>query len=315
LISAVIIAHSICALSGKQIVTFELEYPRLIHSELMTHRLFSRNAASSRAIPISKVIEMVRNDPAMPVHWGKNQPGMQANEELDDSAKSAVIGEWCSAALNACDSAEFMMNEGAHKQVANRLLEPFQRMKTVLTFTEGDNWFWLRRHTDADPTIKALADAMWEQLKRSVPDLLYPGQWHMPYVSTDWDDEGNFEYWLDDEQLTLEQALMVSSSCCAQVSYRRLDGSLEKAEIVYKRLVESEPVHASPFEHQATPMRHIRATTKMGKFSDSVIDVGIVFEDGATHLDKHGFYWSGNFKGWIQHRQLINKNTCWDYEE
>jgi thymidylate synthase ThyX len=83
MISAKIIADSISESEyGDRITTFELEYPRFIHGELMTHRLFSRNAASSRAIPINKMMDQVLTAPAMPVEWGLNKSGMQAEEML-----------------------------------------------------------------------------------------------------------------------------------------------------------------------------------------------------------------------------------------
>lgn len=135
-ISAKVICDSISP-DGIRITTMELEYPRIIHSELMTHRVFSRNSASSRAIPVSKVIELVESNPAMPVHWGKNQPGMQAKEELDPINKEAVRQLWLEAAKQAISIARVMNDLGAHKQVINRILEPFQHMKVVVTSTGG----------------------------------------------------------------------------------------------------------------------------------------------------------------------------------
>lgn len=298
-ISAKIIAHSKSAINGKEIITFELVYPRFIHSELMTHRLFSRNAASSRAIPVAKMVEQVSTSPAMPVHWGKNQPGMQAKEELDDWNKGLVIGAWGAAAWHSARLAEDMNKWGAHKQIVNRILEPFQWMKTVLTATELDNFFWLRKHPDAQPEIKLLAEKMWEALQSSSVAELQPGDWHTPYFG-----DG---YWLKGCGIPLEDALAISSSCCAQVSYRLLDDSLKKAKDIYKKLVESKPVHASPFEHQATPMEY--PTIDRGTFNQPE------WEDGVTHVDKYDDFWSGNFKSFIQHRQLIPENACWDFKE
>lgn len=295
-ISVKIIAHS-RAPNGQEIVTWELEYPRFIHGEFMTHRLFSRNAASSRAIPVKTVIEQVRNNPAMPIHWGKNQPGMQAKEELTGLELEWVQADWWQAALQAAKYAELMAEEGAHKQIVNRILEPFQRMKTVMTATCMDNWFWLRNHEDAQPEIKELARLMWEALKNSSPVDLNPGDWHTPYY-----DNG---CWLASayEENTLEEALAISSSCCAQVSYRKLDDTLEKAQMVYKRLVESEPVHASPFEHQATPVDE-----------DGVNGDPDSWPEGVTHMDRDFKLWSGNFKGFVQQRQLIPNNVCNNYK-
>lgn len=294
-----IIADSKSSVDGKRITTFEAEYPRFIHSELMTHRMFSRNAASSRAIPVAKMIEQVWNDPAKPVHWGKNQAGMQASEELADVPLCLVKGYWEDAAHYAASFARQMNQEGAHKQIVNRILEPFQMMKTVLTATEFDNFFWLRNHEDAQPEIKRLAELMLEAMNGSEPIPLLPGEWHLPYYGEHGALFGNFS---DKE---LEDALVISSSCCAQVSYRLLDDSIEKARMVYKRLVESSPVHASPFEHQATPVDYVHCcdTTELNAI------------EGATHIDREGNVWSGNFKSWIQHRQLIPDNVCNNYKE
>lgn len=318
-ISAKIIAHSISP-SGQHIVTWELEYQRFIHGEFMTHRLFSRNAASSRAIPVKTIIAAVREAYARPIHWGANEPGMQANHQLIAPQLNEVQGMWEDAAMEAAYIAEKMDKCGAHKQVANRILEPFQMMKTVMTATCLDNFFWLRNHKDAQPEIRELARLMWEALQEYLPfaQKLKPGQWHTPYVWSGVHSEtGEFVYFIvgkDGEQefLTLEEALQVSSSCCAQVSFRKLDDTLEKAQMIYKRLVESEPVHASPFEHQATPMHESE-----NEWGVSIINVPAFttsWEDGVTHVDRKGNLWSGNFVGWRQHRQLIPNNVCMKYE-
>lgn len=307
-ITAKIIAHSITQ-QGKQIVTFELEYPRFIHSELNTHRLFSRNAASSRAIPVAKMVEQVRLSPAMPVHWGKNQPGMQAKEELTGCDLDATQSDWLVAARAAASIAERMSNYGAHKQIVNRILEPFQMMKTVLTATEFDNFFWLRKHSDAQPEIKELAEKMWEALENSNPITLSPGDWHVPYYQ-----DGGWIRMM--EETSLEDALAISSSCCAQVSYRKLDDSLEKAKDIFDKLIESKPCHASPTEHQATPMQQGgEFWDEGGEYSLNCPHSSDCWEEGVTHSDRQGNLWSGNFKGWIQHRQLIPENVCWNFVE
>lgn len=144
---ATIVADSVSAVNGQRLITYELEYPRFIHAELMTHRLFSRNAASSRAIPISKMMEMVEETPAMPVEWGMNQAGMQAKEVHSNPEVCESV--WKLAAQQAVYSAQALQNLGLHKQIVNRVLEPFQIMKTIVTATEFDNFFWLRCHKDA----------------------------------------------------------------------------------------------------------------------------------------------------------------------
>ena len=321
-ITAKIIAHSITE-NGKEIITWELEYPRFIHAEFMTHRLFSRNAASSRAIPVSAMIDQVKNNPAMPIHWGKNQAGMQAKEELPAVLIASSKFLWKRSAKFVAKVVEGLQKIGLHKQASNRLLEPYQMMKTVMTTTEDDNWFWLRNHTDAQPEIHALASVMLKEKRDSHPVVLRQGDWHVPYYGKGyWRDSGYANGDMEalfnkrDRFSTLKNALAISSSCCAQVSYRKLDDRLEKAEEVYARLIESEPVHASPFEHQATPMM------ESGEFWDESGDYGVnlprdpdTWQDGITAVDRNGNFWSGNFKGWIQHRQLIKNNACWDYKE
>jgi len=295
-VTAKIIADSINK-RGTRVTTFELEYPRIIHSELMTHRVFSRNAASSRAIPVKTMIDLIESNPAMPSHWGKNQSGMQAKEELGELEKESVKQLWLNACKDAVSHARVMSDIGAHKQVINRITEPYQHMKVVLTATNYANWFYLRDHADADPTIAELAAKMKHEYDYNEPDWLEESAWHLPYVRTQkangtfpqryWDELGN--------QITLEQALMISVSSCAQVSYRKSDGSLEKAEVVYKRLIESKPTHASPTEHQCQVFESFQNNVDWPK--------------GITHVDRNGTYWSGNMRDWIQYRQLIPNNV------
>ena len=310
-ISATILADSVSSVSGKRITTFELEYPRLIHAELMTHRLFSRNAASSRAIPIKKKIKMIWNSPAMPVHWGKNQPGMQAKAELQGFKRSLAKFAWKTASKLACISTYALFKLGIHKQIVNRILEPFERYKVVLTATEFENWFWLRDHEDAQPEIRELARVMSKAREESNPFELHPGEWHLPYVSTKRRDigqhgGGSIIYKVGDEEVDLNTAQQVSASCCAQVSYRVLNQSIEKAKDIFSKLMNSVPSHSSPTEHQATPMKCFDNL--------SYIATGVDYEDGITHTslksDMNGCdLWSGNFCGWIQYRQLIPNNV------
>lgn len=324
-ISAKVIAHSHNG-RGNEIVTFELEYPRIIHSELMTHRLFSRNAASSRAIPVKTLIEMVRQEPAMPYRFGANQPGMQdKGVEHDGIVGAGYTGRewWNLAALSAARFAEELAEAGYHKQVVNRLLEPFQRMKTIVTATEYENFWWLRVDADADPTIEALAKAMHKEYEASEPELLQPGQWHTPYVEhfyenvgLEGDDVWVFcGYYVEDENgekviLDVEEAKAISSSCCAQVSYRRLNSTKDKALDIYGRLLSGQKVHASPFEHQATPMAE-RSENGWNEPDVNCYEDIQSWQEGITHVDRKARFWSGNFCGWIQHRQLLDNHTQW----
>lgn len=317
MISAKVIARSKSSVTGKEIVTFEIIFPRFILAELNTHRILSKNSASSRAIPVEKVIEAVRNNPAMPVHWSKNQPGMSAREELTGDDLARCQNAWLDAATVAANIAEYMSDAGAHKQVANRILEPFTWMKTVITGTDWDNFFHLRKHPDADPNINALAEVMWQALQESETFELHPGEWHLPYVHTVRNHSGQIEYWdfKGAIKLSLEDALKVSSSCCAQTSFRTSDDSLDKAIRVYDRLVESKPVHASPFEHQASPMQPFSETDDDWQVLINDPGFPLSWEEGITHSDRKGQLWSGNYMGFIQHRQLIPDNACWNYKE
>lgn len=274
MISAKVIKHSITTW-GQEILTMELDYPRIIHSEFLVHKIFSKNSSSSRAIPILSMIRSVWDNPATPVAWGKNQSGMSARENLLGWRETAARLTWDLASKINCGLAYILAKIGAHKQIANRLLEPYSHIKVLVTGTSFENFYNLRDHKDADPTIAALARAMKEAHDNSAPKLLRVGEWHLPYVS-------------DDLSISVENKIKLSSSLCAQTSYRKADESLDKAYRIYDRLIESKPPHFSPFEHQATPL-------------DS--EESIYF----THKDALGRLWSGNFCGWGQSRQKIQK--------
>ena len=184
-ITAKVICDSICKQSKIRITTLELEYPRFIHSEFMTHRMFSRNASSSRAIPIMKMIQAVIDNPAMPIHWGKNQAGMQAREQLEDRYQLQAQLLWKAARDSAVEHAKTMLALGAHKQIVNRILEPFTHIRVIVTATNFANFFALRDHEDAQPEIRELAVAMKKAIEESTPQLLGIGEWHLPYLDAE----------------------------------------------------------------------------------------------------------------------------------
>ena len=292
--------------TGNRITTFELEYHRYIHGEVMTHRLFGRNAMSSRAVPISKMIQQVKDNPATPIHWGKNQSGMQSKVELVGFELEQAQNEWALAAQSAVSHAEHLASYSGHKQIVNRLLEPFQMMKVVLTATEFANFFWLRCDADAQPEIQELAKCMFEAMNESNPELLKVGEWHTPYVEhfRGSDGDAGVQYIVDNVGVSEEEAIAIASSCCAQVSYRNIDNSYDKAMTVYERLgVGGNKIHASPFEHLAMPMNN-----------DHLEDMhirGDKWPEGVTHFSSKGEFWSGNLKGWTQYRQLLKNHTKW----
>ena len=238
-IRAAVLAHSVSAVSGKEIVTFLVDFPRFILPEFLTHRLCSRNGASSRAIPVSKVIENIKNHSFMPIHFGQNKAGMTAEQEVDKTTKGTAKCVWDFAARNAMNSATELATLGIHKQVTNRVLEPFSYMRMVVTATELDNFFWLRLHEHADPHINELARVMLFALQESVPTALQHGDYHVPFF-------GN-GYWTPEIEarygVTAQQAIEHSMSCCAQTSYRKLDMSTEKTEDIIKKLFGGDRQH------------------------------------------------------------------------
>ena len=173
MIKASVIADSVHPETGTRITTFELVYPRFIHSEFMTHRVFNRNASSSRAIPTAKFIEQVRNEPVIPSHWGKNQKGMQAFEELSEDQRSDAIFIWEQAASSVATYAEMLRRGQVHKQIVNRIPEPFTHIRVVVTSTSWVNFYGLRDHEDAQPEIRLLAQAMKKAHEESVPQKLH----------------------------------------------------------------------------------------------------------------------------------------------
>lgn len=228
---------------GQRLTTMELEYPRFIHAEFMTHRVFSRNASSSRAIPVAKLVDMALQDPAYFVEIGKNQPGMQAKELVSDEVAGWFHDEWNELAHLVAEYARRWAKNGIHKQVVNRVMEPWHHIKVVVTATEWDNFFLLRDHPDAQPEIRALAIRMKEAMNASTP---LARRWHLPYVK-------------DEERLPLSTALSddlfkLSTARCARVSYMKHDNTKPSKEddiSLHDQLVGSVPRHASPSEHCA----------------------------------------------------------------
>lgn len=261
--------------SGARLTTFEITFPRFVLAEFNTHRLLSRNSASSRAIPVEKRVAAVESDPFVPETFGQNQKGMQANEELGDEAAAASKSAWLSAAHAAVQHAKYLAKIGVHKQLANRLLEPFLWHTAVVSATEWDNFFAQRCHPAAQPEIRRIAEMMRDAREASTPRKLLAGEWHLPYAD---------DYTSSYPPLSRETEpgfgfdwRQVSVARCARVSYLTQDGRRDPQEdlALFERLRTAEPMHASPFEHVAM----------------------------ALERREH----SGNFVGWMQYRKLF---TC-----
>ncbi len=282
-----------------RLTTYQLRYPRFIHAEFMTHRVFSRNASSSRAIPVKRMIEDIIRDPAMPIYWGSHKPGMQAGEEITGRELRDAKLFWEQAMSSAIIYTEKLIGLGLHKQIANRILEPWAHINVVVTATEWANFFGLRSHPDAQPEIKMLSDLMQEARDNSEPSLVEYGKWHLPYIlGSDWEairayakknritrDEPNY-----DELAKI--ALLVSTARCARVSYLTHDGretSVEEDMELAQKLVVATPLHASPAEHQASP-----DTTFDNPHNDPIGPWS--YQNPELH---------GNLSGWIQHRKTL----------
>lgn len=261
---AKVIADSITS-TGVRLTTIEYTAPRFILAEFNTHRVFSRNAGSSRAIPTTKLIERVVDTPVIPM-WSRNKPGMQGVFDVTTEEEAEWTKIWLEARDDAVKHAKRLAEVKAHKQSVNRVLEPYMYYKGVVTSTEWANWFALRDHEAAQPEIAMLARAFREAMDASIPRLLDEGSWHLPYV---------FE---DELHLDLPSQIKVSVARCARVSYKTHDDDkvsvLEKDIKLYDDLLAEK--HMSPFEHQACP--------------------DPFFEEE---------YLSGNFSGWVQFRKLL----------
>jgi thymidylate synthase ThyX len=254
---------------GKRLTTLEVTLPRIVLAEFNTHRMFSRNSASSRAIPVEKMLQRVKEDPFIPIYWGKNQKGMQAEQELTFEEQASAEREWLLARDSTVTHAQAMLNLGIHKQITNRLLEPFLWHTIIVTATEWDNFFGLRLHPDAQPEIRRAALLMKEAMNASVPTSLSSNEWHLPLV----DDHQE----LVEAGFSTDEICLISIGRCARVSYLTHDGKRDpKADITLAKRLQSSG-HFSPFEHAARPAP--------------------VRDDGNT--------WYGNFSGWQQYRKTV----------
>lgn len=291
-----VIRASKSALGGSTLFTVHARYPRIFHSELMTHRDFSRNAGSSRAKPIAKVIKEVWNAPFIPWHWGANQKGMQAGAPITGWKLKAARGLWVGLSKVACVAAFAMDKLGFHKQIPNRLLEPFSYIDVLISSTRWDNFLFLRDHKDAEPHFQDLAAMFRVALENALVEILEPGQWHLPYVTHS--DVVAVSKWLKQNGMAgadeMPYLLKLSVARSARISYAPFDGdaSIDKELQRYELLVGSAPLHATPAEHQAKPDKPVAYDHFNGQHR---------YENPKL---------SGNFDpGWIQYRKTL-PNEC-----
>jgi len=254
--------------AGVRLTTAELKIGKNLLAELNTHRAFSKNAASSRAIPTRKMISAAIHDPAVPVEWGRNQPGMQASEQLSPARIFLSKTIWHAARFAAIAFAWILWRLNGHKQTVNRLIEPFV-FATVLVTGTADAWgnfFFLRCAQDAQPELRHVAILMLHEYLRSTPRQLAIGEWHTPLILPD-----------EEAEMDMPTRLRVSTGRCARLSYNTHHGKRDPAADLnlFERLTGGSDGagHWSPTEHQATPL-----------------------DDPYER--------SGNFRGWKQHRQM-----------
>jgi hypothetical protein len=283
-----IIARSINP-AGRIVTTAELYYPRIIHAEFMTHRILSRNAGSSRAIPTSRLVEKTMQDMYIPT-FRKNKPGMQPGDYMTPDEQLNAERIWIETAQKCIEAAQRLAEMGVHKQWANRMLEWFGHIRVIASATDWNNFFALRKDVDehmrpfAQDEIYYLSQELQRKMGDFEPRALEPGEWHLPYV-VDYDQKFEEIDWESDGVVDLIKA---SVARCARVSFDNMDGTspnMEKDFGLYEKLVGSEPLHASPTEHQATPDLPADMLTP-GLWANARL--------------------SGNFcPGWIQYRKLL----------
>lgn len=301
MISVQILKDSINSSNDSRLTTYLLTFPRFILPEFATHRMLSKNAASTRAIPTQKIIQQIKDNPALPEFWGKNQSGMQAFEELSDEYKDATDWYnnlytpkqhakriWLEARDEAIKHVEKLLSFGLHKQIAGRILEPWFNITIICSGTEWENFFALRAHKDAQPEFRVLAEKMLEEYNKSIPEIktprdLDPAEWSYNLDLTN----ANLDWHLPfgdkmPEGLTKYEQLKVAIARCARLSYLTFDGeeNVVKDYAIFDKLLGGNPLHASPGEHIAFP------------------------------IEKNEFV--GNFKGWYQFRKLLSYENAID---
>jgi hypothetical protein len=281
---AKVIADSISP-HGVRLTTMEIQLPRIVLAEANTHRMWSRNSASSRAIPIEKMLARVVDDPYIPEQWDHNGAGMQGHGLLnaDDAGRCELV--WLHARDQAVVAVKALLALNLHKQTTNRLLEPFMWHTVIVTATEWSNFFNLRCSPLAHPALRNTAEAMRTAMGECSPSRLNYDEWHLPYVNE------------RDADLSEIDKVKVSTARCARVSYLTHDGVRDPAKDIELHDSLLANGHMSPFEHVARPMTDSDVRRKL-------LDTrGVVaVEDKEIDVREH---FAGNFRGWVQYRKTI----------
>jgi hypothetical protein len=293
-----ILADHIAVTSAVRLTTFELTFPRFILAELNTHRMLSRNSASSRAIPTEKQIQRVLDHPFFPLTFNKRVKGMGVGEEFDEDAAETAREIWTIARDDAVRAARALNDLGLDKSRANRLLEPFMWHTAIVSATEWKNFFALRNHPAAQPEFRILAEMMQEAYEASDVTFVHEGEWSLPLTSHDFP--------FDEQNPDWDRWKKISASRCARVSYDRhtdsepVEDTIARAE----RMLVSLPPHLSSFEHVARPFTSAEmeaANLLRRHYEITCRNQG--WEYDAAYADS--FFFRGNFRGWVQYRKEI----------
>jgi len=293
--AARVLAHSVSP-TGYELVSLAVTFPRIILAEANTHRVLSRNSASSRAIPVERRIAQVRMSPFVPEAFGKNKRGMQADEVLGDDEDAVARTVWAQAAKDAAIHADALAALGVHKQHANRLIETFAWHTVIFTATEWANWDALRVSKNAQPEMYKIAGMMREVRLASAPVYLGYEMWHLPLVRGPM---GERDLFVEEKSLRSRgiDPVKVCIGRCAAVSYERhtVDSTPEKDAARYDGLRSNG--HMSPFEHACRPMD----PTELDLFAqpECVWDGSRFLRTGKIR------HFLGNVEGWVQQRKLI----------
>lgn len=275
--------------TGERLLTFSVMYGRLIHSELLRHRAASHSVKSSRAIPTHKYRAEVMENIYVPVKFGTKKKGMQAGEP---TFLTKFYGEkiWKLSSKFACFFHWMMEKFGIHKEVANRVLEPYVWVEETIT-VEADalkEIANLRIHDDAQEDVRRIVEEMVYEMDRSTPVELNQEQWHVPYVVRRQVENEMIYTDNNGNKLTLDQAIVCSAARCARSSYANHDNSMssyDKDIGLAKQLVGSEPMHLSPFEHQARPFTNDTEKSQYGSNFRNFFQQRKAIENSLWHVE------------------------------
>lgn len=282
---------------GNRLTTMQWTFPRFILAEINTHKMISKNSASSRAQPVEKQIKKILDNPFVPFYWGQTQKGMQAEEELNNESKRLAKRKWLFSSKMAVKQAKHLLDLGLHKQLTNRIIEPYMWHTAILTGTEFSNLFNLRAHKDAQPEFKKIALMAKELYFDSKPRL--NNEWHLPLVyNIDFDDlvdewhNGQFG-----EADLWDTLCKISIGRNARVSFLTHDGKRDPKldiDLSEKLFVGG---HMSPYEHVARPMTN----EELELFKQDEV----VWKDKKWNKTGKVNHFLGNLNGWVQYRKLI----------